>query len=247
MQIKILSLLIVLYSSVCYAGGWYYGAVDVSAPTYLFEADFETDGMISWDITPGTEDCDGYDADGDWCDYDTTQYAEGSHSLGIRGAYTNQYMEKTVTGSSTEFYIDYWTRFDALTSSNYNIRVEDSSNAYDLSVLVFTNGALYVYYNASAANEVSSASLISADTWYHIGIYYKQETTPGSSGDGVMRVYVRSDATAFSYSDVEIEATDLTTGTVDADSILFRAPNTGLTQWYDDVIMDSGDPGWPTS
>ena len=41
------------------------GGGDFCSGTELFCADFETDGMITWDSTPGDEDCDGYDTGGD--------------------------------------------------------------------------------------------------------------------------------------------------------------------------------------
>ena len=210
-------------------------------PGILFQADFETDGQISWDSTPAAEDCDGYDAADDWCDYDTTQYHGGSHSLGLRGSYLT-YVEKSLTGSSTEFYIDSWIRIENISNGAYSFRVQHSDGSADISCTTTSAGAIRIYYNNSASNLISDSSLISASTWYHIGIYYKQGT-----GNGILRVYLRSDATSFSYSDVVIESTSITTGTVDADIIRFRGADSLYIHWYDDIFFNSGDPGWPTS
>ena len=212
--------------------------------SYLFEAGFETDGMISWDYTYGAEDCDGYDASGDWCDYDTTQYHGGTHSLGCY-ALSNSIVTKNLSGSSTEFYIDAWIRFDALTANVYSFKITHSDTTSDMSLLFLTSGIVYVSHADGATQ--SASSTVVANTWYHIGIYMKQETTPGSSGDGIVRAYLRTDATAFSYSDVILEDTTVATGTVDADVLVFRGAGAGETHWYDDVIFDAGDPGWPTS
>src|SRR5574343_853614 len=75
-------------------GGGVSAPAGFCAGTELFCADFETDAQIAWTSTPATEDCDGYDADNDWCDYDITTHLLGTASFGIRGARTTAYIAK---------------------------------------------------------------------------------------------------------------------------------------------------------
>ena len=212
---------------------------------YLFQADFETDGMITWDSTPAAEDCDGYDYMRDWCDYDTSQYHGGGHSLGILGGASNAYLTKNLAGSASEFYIDGWIRFDNLANNLSLFRIEHSDTTMDISFLILNTGTFYISHGGGTNQ--SATGLASVDTWHHIGIYYKQESTTGSSGDGIVRVYLRTDDLAFTYTDVVIENTSVATGTVDADVLFLRGTAVGTMHWYDDVEVMEGDPEWPDS
>lgn len=237
---------VLLVASACHAG-WYYGAVESGGEPpqeYLFHADFETDAQVPWDYTYGAEDCDGYDAGGDWCDYDSTQYHGGSHSLGCYSS-NSSVVSKNIAGNSSEFYIDAWIMVTGLPATVYSFRVERSDTAYVLSVVILNTGMLYISHGGGPTQ--SDAGIIAPNTWYHIGIYVKQEVAPGSSGDGIIRAYLRTDSAPYTYSDVVLERTNTATGVVSADVFIFRGGATSTAHFYDDVYLGAGDPGWPDS
>lgn len=209
----------------------------------LFCADFETDGMIEWDSTPGTEDCDGYDADDDWCDYDTSNPMVGPHHMGIRG--TNA-LQEALTSTATEFYIDFvWdtNRASGATSTFWAYNITNSIQIAG----VYISAGLEIYVYLEDGNYLDTNISITYGTMYRIGLYYKKSTTT-ESNDGIVRVWINTDLSSF-----DDEAPDYSNTSLDcnlqynAEAARFKGPATGQQNYYDNAKIDSGDPGWPTS
>jgi len=213
---------------------------DFCSGTELFCADFETDGMITWDSTPGDEDCDGYDADGDWCDNDSTTYKNGSHALGVCGENTN-YLAKAFSSDDDEFYIEYWQRTTSPVASQGAHGIQIFNDDYCvLRLLRLMGGELRIYHMDNAAYAATTGAL-AEDTWYHIGIHFKK-----AAGTGIVRVWQNTDGGEFDVSDLIYSRTDAT-GAYDGAQIRFPGPvNTDATyvNYFDDVKVISGAPSW---
>lgn len=209
----------------------------------VFCFDGTTDGQISWDTTPGTEDCDGYDANLDWCDYDTTipsgtGYAD-IHSIGIRGTNT-ALLIKALSSSQTEFYIDMWQRFTDVTTVTSLRMYQTGDSTSNLSVYLSSGSVMRLYYNGGAGN-IESTSTFSVDTWYHLGAYYKQET---GSNDGILRLWMNTDGTTFDAGDLEASTTSADTGETASVDIAFTGPSDGNTAFSSLVRVTSGACPW---
>jgi hypothetical protein len=248
--------LICLIPLIAYAKGvYYYEAGQPSAPAgfcaggELFCSEFNTDGEITWTTTTwgATEDCDGYDANGDWCDYDAIapQPLVDGHGLGVRGANT-VYGQKSFGSGVKEFYVE-WT-WQANTIGNvFSINITDVTNSTHVISAYTALSELKFYYDGVAKN-VGTGDTLSADTTYHLGVYYKQSATD-SSADGVIMVYMNTDGTAFDFADRIYSKTNLDIDTLNnAEAVRFRGPSTGNVGHYDNVkvVACSSNP-WPES
>jgi hypothetical protein len=210
--------------------------------TELFCSTFESPS--SWSATNGTSDCDGYDADGDYCDGDTSTYAIGAKSLGLRGSsstYVNANLSSLDVG---EFYLESWVRFDdAVSNLGWVVRTTTSTDIIKLAV---DAGGSITVATKDGVTVLDTNYTVSADTWYHIGVYLKVETA-AENNDGVIRVWINTSTTAgFSSGDYQSDAssTSVDTGTALADVIWFRGEATNEVIYYDNVKVISGEPSW---
>lgn len=202
------------------------------ARVYVFEEDFE--GSPSWDGSNGTQDCDGYDADGDICDADTTTYKNGSKGAGLRGDGYYYYRDFSTT-DLTEFYADWWFRSTA----------EDSINV----LWFYRDDSYYVIYCTTNATEdvrcanrdgdtvtFTDCDTFTLDTWWHFRLFYKEDT--GAPADGIMKLWMDTTDTDFD-GDAACH-TDITVNTSaeDLDRIAIHSTGaSGKINYYDDVYV----------
>ncbi len=214
----------------------------------LLSIDFESDPAASWDATPFTlsskaEDCDGYDADGDWCDYDATTYKNGTHALGIRGDY---YIRKDIS-STTEFYVEFWwyTSYTDWTQSRMSFKTSDGSQTVmEFRTSTQGNGEAWFYTNnGSTYQDVNWEP--AASTWHHIGIYYKAGAT--GTGDATIIVWTNTDGGEFDAADLKVNVTNTNSISGGAVRVQLHGANAGQTGFWDDVVVTDGAPSWPTS
>lgn len=209
----------------------------------LFCADFETNGMISWTGTPAAEDCDGYDADQDWCDYDATSPAplKGTHSFGLRGTSSTN-ANKSIASSVSEFYIEFTVRITSTASGYLPIRVLSSST--NMASVYNNAGTLRVHHGTSYTN--TSFTTFSNNTTYHMGVYYKAQTGSGTT-DGIARFWINTSGD-FVVGDLKLSVTNGNFGYGLATTIMrIYGIETGQTVYVDNVRIVSGAPSWPTS
>jgi len=250
---KKLILFILLFPVLAWAGPGYM-VYDTAAPApfctggTLFCADFETQDMIDWDtISGGAEDCDGYDADGDWCDYEETTVKNGSRSFGIRGSGASYYFREALSSTATELYAELWFQTNALatatTADRHIVIFEDSSNKELVSVSRNASYCLSAACNGKTWD--AGNGYISAETWVHIGLHYKEETGAGNK-DGIVRVWLETDGDGFEAGELLIN--QATVDTLSADVAKIRLSGTGPDKicYRDDVKVTSGTPSWPT-
>jgi hypothetical protein len=200
------------------------------------------EGDFSWDGSSGVgaEDCDGYDSNGDWCDQDTTA-KNGTYSLGVRGDNTH-YLYEDLSSDSDEFHYELWFRVGDVTGTYLPILYNTTSGEYMLSLYISTSSLLKIYMNNGSAVYTMTGVVIAADTWYHVGVYYKAETAPANN-DGIARVWIDTDGT-FDAGELELNKTNVDTGSNTAERIRMRGGNVNR---YDDVRIIEGSPSWPTS
>lgn len=214
----------------------------------LFCEDFEGDD-VSWDTIGGDAvlDCDGYDADGDYCDDDTTTFKNGSQAFGIRGTNTYYVKEALTSANQTEFYFELW------------YRVSGTGAAFDGAVGVFkdTGSRMAVIYNSwgniyfvtrGGSRYPDTTIDIVANTWYHIGVYYKMETS-ATNNDGVVRVWMNTDGATFDAGDLYYSSTAVDTGYTtdnlgDGDEVRIEGPEASYTCYIDDFKVVAGKPSW---
>lgn len=212
----------------------------------LFCEDFEgTD--TTWDATNGTVDCDGYDADGDYCDDDTTTYKEESEAFGIRGTNTYYVSENLSTQNQTEFYFELWWR---ITGTSF---VQDGAvgifNSSGLRISTIYNSWGNMYINTKGGSTYPDSTLdVSANTWYHIGLYYKMETGVANN-DGILRLWANTDGGEFDAGDLYYSSTTVDTGYTsetlgDGDQIIIEGPEASNTLYIDAFRVVAGAPSW---
>ena len=249
---KKLILFILLFPVLAWAGPGYmvYDSNAVPAAPFctggtLFCADFETQDMIDWDtISGGAEDCDGYDADGDWCDYEGTTVKNGSRSFGIRGSGGTYYFREALSSTATELYAELWFQTNSGANSDYHILIfEDSSNKELVSVRKDADYGLNAACNGTTWDAGNGHIL--AETWVHIGLHYKEETGAGNK-DGIVRVWLETDGDGFEAG--ELLVNQATVDTLSADVAKIRLSGTAANKicYRDDVKVTSGTPSWPT-
>lgn len=234
------------------ADGWYYAAASVGgggpfcAGTELFCEDFEgTD--TTWDATNGTVDCDGYDADGDYCDDEATVYKAGTEALGIRGSETYYVSENLTSADQTEYYIETWVYFQgsvSFTSDDFGVF---TSGGYVCSGLYNNWGHLY-YGTKGGATSADTTFDVTTATWYHLGLYYKIETS-ASANDGIIRVWANTDGDTFDATDIKYTSTTVDTGAVSegygGDRMIFYGGEAGYVQYWDNTSVIQGACPWP--
>lgn len=241
-----LLLLLLLIPTLAYAWGVMIigGGVPTATPycsgSELFCTTFEAGDDITWDTETDPEDCDGYDADGDWCDDETTIYKNGSEGFGIRGQSADYVEEALSTIDQTEFHVEFWWRVTNVWS-NYGLSIPG--------VLRFrtdTAGKIYLEMKGTT-NDLDTGYTISNDTWYHIGVHVKLEVAGGD--DGIVRMWVNTTGDDFVFGDLEFSDIAVDTGTNNADNLQLRGPAsaTGVIGYFDDVKVKTGAPSWPTS
>jgi hypothetical protein len=208
----------------------------------LFCATFESDAEISWDSTPGAEDCDGYDANGDWCDYDSSNGLQGSYGCGIRGDYSN-YLSEALSSTTDEFYVEFWWKADDVTSANILALVDAGDSTHIARVRIGADDTIEIYLVSSASIK-DSGDTLSDDTTYHIGYYYKEET---GSNDGISRIWMNTDGSEFDAGDLILDDSAGDTGSTDVGTIRLRGPTSNHTGIWDNVQVIDGAPSWPTS
>jgi len=212
------------------------------AGTELFCATFEADGEITWTATPGDEDCDGYDADNDWCDYDATapNPLVGVHGGGIRGANT-VYVSKTLTSTTKEFHTEFTWRTDAANTFHGFRLYDDTASKYTFSVYVMSSGVLSIYFDNG--NSSLTDDTISANTTYHIGVYFK-EATNSTSLDGKITIWLNTDGSAFNAADIihgPLTNLDCNNG-LTTRTIMLQGPVANKINYYDNVKVITGTP-----
>lgn len=199
----------------------------------LFCSTFES--STSWDSTSGTSKCDGYTSDGDFCDGESSVYVIGTKSLGIRGS-SSYYVEKTLsTSGQTEFYIEAWVRWSYVGGSNSFI-VMQSSGSKDTVRLSLSSGSVIIVTNDGLTTTSTTCS-VSANTWYHVGLYYKS--------DGTLR-YWQNTATSSGFSAIDnCLNSSVTTGSLVGDYIRLRGSSAGGDmEYYDNFKIIAGAPSW---
>jgi hypothetical protein len=207
--------------------------------TELFCATFETDSQITWTSTPGTEDCDGYDTNGDWCDYDpnTPNPIAGSYGFGIRGLSTT-IVSKALSSTTMEFYVEF--TFQTNRSGSFDLlEIWDVTNNKYLLALYYSGTALTFYYDG--ASHVDSSSAMAANTTYHIGVYFKRATN-ATSTDGAITAWMNTDGSDFNSGDIIYGPTsnlDMNNA-ITAEQVYLVGPVTGSTAYYDNVKVVSG-------
>lgn len=226
--------------AVCGAGAS--GGASYCTGTELFCSTFES--TTTWTASnPASADCS-YTSDGTWCDGDTGTYLFGSKSFGVRGS-TSYYSEKDFTSTAqTEFYIEGWFRWSAVSSGVATFKVSDTSS-HDVIAPNLSASNYYQVRVKDLATTVATTYAISANTWYHVGIYFKRETTPDTSNDGVVRVWINTSTTAgFTSSDLKVSSTDVDTGSYTGSKWYQRGCASGSYHRYDNVKVTSGAPSW---
>lgn len=209
------------------------------AGTELFCSTFES--ATTWDATNGTSDCDGYDTDGDYCDGDTTTYVIGAKSLGIMGS-SSYYVQETLTSTGqSEFYIEGWIRFDNLIGAKACLTTFNSGTNEVVNFRLDTD-ATFLARVKDTATVVDSNFAMSADTWYHVGVYFKKQNV---GNDGIVRIWINTSTTAgFSVTDFKVGSTTVDTGTYTANNIRFRGEAAGEVIYYDNMKVVGGSPSW---
>jgi len=246
---KWIVLILLLFSVSVYAGnlivgtggmGTSGGGAAYCSGGELFCEDFEGED-VAWDADPDTEDCDGYDTDGDFCDDDTTNYKNGSEGCGLRGT-TTYYFQEALSSASDEFYIEFWVKFsDVTTVNSVNIRSADYATKV-VKLYLDSESNLVVYVNNDAVTYDGSYTFI-ADTWTHVGVYYKEE--PGIN-DGIVRAWIDTDG-VFVAGDLDINETAVDTGSTDGAGLRIYGSSIAGIAVYDDLKVVDGEPSWPTS
>lgn len=219
-----------------------YGPPGFCSGSELFCATFETDAEITWDSTPGAEDCDGYDTDGDWCDYDSSRTLVGSYCFGIRGNYT-QYCIKSLGGTYSEFYVELFIQIDTSRASTYGRFIYDVTAGDYCLGLAWDPDSFVIQVNSRDV-DLDTGVAMSEDTTYHIGVYYKKET---GSNDGVVRIWVKEGTDDFVGSDLKYNSSAVDTGDFDGEAVYLGGNEAADEVFYDNVKVVSGEPSWPTS
>lgn len=212
----------------------------------LFCTDFETGNDPVWDATNGTEDCDGYDTDGDYCDDDTTTYKNGAEAFGAQGANTYYVEEALSSADQTSFYIEGWWRIDDTFSTQSGPGVYNSAG-YQVAVIDASYGTIR-YVGKGGSTVTATSGSISADTWLHFGLYNQCETGDGSGDDGIVRIWINTDGSDFDAGDVVLNNTAMDNGSssegYNGDTVRFVGPRAGYIAWTDDPVVKSGAPSW---
>lgn len=223
------------------------GAVAASfcAGTELFCEDFEG-ADTSWDATNGSVDCDGYDADGDYCDDEATVYKNGSEALGIRGSATYYVSENLTSADQGEFYIEGWYRTASTGTAGFDTFGVFTSTGYEVACLYNNWGALY-YATKGGSVTVDTTYDLSDNTWIHYGLSFKIETS-AVANDGVIRVWVNTDGGTFDAADIKYSSAAVDTGATGdgyaGDRYIFRGPEASVTAYWDDTKVISGACPW---
>jgi len=215
----------------------------------LFCEDFEGDD-VTWDAVGGEAalDCDGYDADGDYCDDETTTYrVEGEQCFGIRGTNTYYVSEALSSANQTEFYYELWYRVTGTgTVFDGSVGVFNAAGQR-IAVLYNSWGNIYFSTKGSARYPDTTVDIV-ANTWYHFGVYYKMETGVVNN-DGIVRVWMNTDGEEFDAGDLKYSATNVDTGYTseslgDGDEIRIEGQEAAYTCYIDDFQVVSGAPSW---
>jgi len=226
---------------------YYLGAHGASAPpsgfcqgTELFCMDCEEDGQISWTSNfPDAEDCDRYDADGDWCDQDSSA-KDGDFCLGVRGSGASKFARKNLTSSASELYGFGWYKTNSGSYADSRaIYFEDNSNNQVFAIGKDSNYGLNAYCNGSTYD--AGNDHIPNNTYVFIGYYYKQETQDGNN-DGILRVWLNTTGDEFDGADLLINETTVNTISNAAAKIRIGGPYSGYTNWRDNFKVISGSP-----
>jgi hypothetical protein len=214
------------------------GGVAFCSGTELFCADFETDSMITWTSTPGAEDCDGFDADGDWCDYYATSPLLGSYSLGIRGTTP---ITKTFTESS-EYYFEATYKISDPTSTSI-VQIRDIAGTSTICFLTADASDLLTVSCSNGAASYNTTLTLLANTSYHLGLYVKFETG-SANNDGIVRVWSNTTGNAFIAGDLILNRNgDANTGVVTAGMWRVSSPS-GIIKYIDNSKVVQGAPTW---
>ena len=225
--------------------GWYYGAASVGGAALcvggeLFCSDFETN--VSWDTETDPEDAS-LAEDGDWTDQDSANAINDTYSLSIMGPST-VYVQKQFT-ESDEFNIEFWFRTPSnITSWIGPLSIIDSTGLTTVISFTTSSSTLNIYHPNSTD---ALSGTVSASTEYRMGIHYKQEYPDLVSNNGILRAWIRSDASDFIASDLKLNLTNCNTGDVNAAFLRFRGPGTGLLNTIDNIVLKAGAPSWPIS
>ena len=202
----------------------------------------------SWDTTSGVEDS-ALDADDEWTDQwngsSPTTPKVGSYALGIRDANTTDMEEALSTPGQSEFYYEGWY-YTTQGGNNWQMKIMDTNGNLVAGIYKPSDDILHVLYDNADKLNNSEAWVMDTYTWIWIGVYCKID----GGGSGEFWVYANETGNAFVYGDLVHEATGLTfTNSSDtADKIHFRGPEgDGAYNFWDNVRVKSGDPGWPTS
>jgi len=246
---KKLIFIILLFPVLAWAGPGYMvcdsNAVPAAPATFcdtagIFCMDAESGGQVT--MVAGSSDCDGYDADGDYCLQDGTTYKNGTHALGIRGSGATYYCREALDSSVSEFYAEFWYRTNADGIGDTRaLLFEDASNGAVVAVTRDNNEGVNAVCNGTTYDPGNNH--IPEDTWVYIGLYYKEETGPGNN-DGIVRVWLNTDGGTFDAADLLINQTAVDTVSNDAAKIRMGGPYSGKVCWRDDVRVVSGAPSW---
>jgi hypothetical protein len=200
----------------------------------LFCSDFETDPSFDSNSGNLSSDCDGYDADGDYCVSDTTTYKNGSQAFGIRGD-NSYYTEETISATS-EFTGEFWYRTDATDSQIWYItELLTSGDARILLIYHDTDGHIRAYSNAGV--EAIDSKTYNSNTWYHFKYYYKEDT---GAGNGIITIWSKTSDGDFEAGDITINETDVVTGSVDAEKRRWYGPRASNTGYFDNDTLSDG-------
>lgn len=188
--------------------------------------------------------------DGEMCD-DSPNYAANatgsSEGISFVGNYNESYVIETLSSADqTEFYIEAWVRYEDNTGSASVVLESDAS--YD--VVRFGSSTTLLVEVKSGNVDLDTGDSVTADTWYHVGVYYKQETASGAD-DGTVRVWRNEDGTEFDAGDLISDDWEgnVDTGTTGADQIQIRGNSTSgsIVTDKDDTKVITGAPSWPIS
>jgi len=206
--------------------------------------DGTSDGQITWTSTPAAEDCDGYDTDLDWCDYDVdipsgTGYAN-IHSLGVMGDGATSFVQYNMSSSYSEFYLELWFNpVEDITSIDGFDFLKSDDSTIDVRVIFRSDSTARVYYNNLGGYFGTVAAVLTdVDTWIHFGLYYKEGT-----GDGIVRMWVNSGGN-FGAGDIVINEAAVTTGTIAVQNLRFGGPVAAKVQKEALIKLTAGAPSW---
>lgn len=195
----------------------------------LFCDDFEGSDT-TWTEVSTTADCDGYDADGDYCDDETTLPKVGSECLGVMGIGTTYAVQATLSSPSSELYFDGYVKMtDVTTAEIFTLR---SADALVVRILL-SSGSLLRLADVGGTLATASTDAVSADTWFRLRVYYKEET---GSDDGIVTVWVGDGLTQV------INYTTMNTGSADIAHIRFGGPSAGQINYFDNCAVYQGAP-----